>query len=98
MNSQAKGEQVGEQERQDNMEDNERESWQLLEHSDCSLEATLETGGVRSRMYWKDIEHIILSSFVNADLQLGHISCCRARAVVADAPVEKYVGYVKLRV
>lgn len=51
MNSQAKGEQVGEQERQDNMEDNERESWQLLEHSDCSLEATLETGGVRSRMY-----------------------------------------------
>lgn len=47
MNSQGKEGQAGEQERQDN----ERESWQLLEHSDCSLEASLEIGRVRSRMY-----------------------------------------------
>lgn len=51
MNSQGKGGQAGEQERQNNVEDNERESWQLSERSDCSLEASLEISGVRSRMY-----------------------------------------------
>lgn len=51
MNSQGKEGQAGEQERQDDMQDNERESWQLLEHSDCSLEASLEIGRVCSRMY-----------------------------------------------
>lgn len=79
MNSQGKGGQAGQQERQHNMEDSKRESWQLLEHSHCSPEASLEIQGVCSS------KHIILSSFINADPQLGHISCCRAGAAVADA-------------
>lgn len=39
MNPQGSGGQAGEQEKQDDVEDNKRESWQLSEHSDCSREA-----------------------------------------------------------
>lgn len=39
MNPQGSGGQAGEQEKQDDVEDNERESWQISEHSNCSREA-----------------------------------------------------------
>ena len=51
MNSQGKGGQVEEEERQDNAEDNKRENWHLSEDSDCSPEASLEIGRVHGRMY-----------------------------------------------
>jgi len=51
MNSHTKAGTGGEQERQGNTEDNQRESWQLAEHSAHSPEVSLEIGGVRTRMY-----------------------------------------------